>query len=87
MIVEKELLATFDGINCSIQHDVAYIQHITYHPDVTFEPLHSAFTKSFQPSIFRVKYVQEDLMQINSLWVSMAGPGIFQPSIDDLLNH
>ena len=26
-------------------------------------------------------------MQINPLQVRMAGPGIFQPSIDDLLNH
>ena len=68
-------------------HGWDYIQHITDHPEVKIYPLDHALAKSFNPSIFGMKQVQEDLLQTTSLPNIMEGLDILDPRQEAPLNH
>ena len=52
-----------------------------------FLPLYFTLDNSFQSSIFGVKKVQENQIQITLLPVNMVGIGIIQPRRETTLNH
>ena len=57
------------------------------HLDGTFDPLYSALSTFFSPTIFGVGKVQYDLQHIISLPVNMAVLGILQHIREAPLNH
>ena len=77
----------FFGITSSLQHKWPYIQHITYNYNYMFAPLDRALSNSFQPAIFEINLVQEYLLKITSLMVSMSGLVVLQNIIEALLIH
>ena len=60
---------------------------MTDHPDNTVATLDRALKETFTPDIFGTGLVQEDILRINYLPISMTGMVIHQPSREAPLNH
>ena len=86
-INEKEPQAPFVGLAFSLQPECAYIQHVSDHPGKNKSLFEHELANSFNPDIFGVKQVQEDLLQIKSLPLIITGLGTLHPSQEAPPNH
>ena len=86
-IADKEPQVVFAGITHSLYHECSYTKRVIYHPVEKYFPLDREVDNSIKTAIFDVKQVQDNLLQIASLPVKMAGFGIFKTTSKTPLNH